>query len=317
MTTLCFTRLQVLRNSFTAILSFLILAQGIPGQGQTLPTDQEGNNSSPYNKWIDKSGNQLPFKSVDEVLSFLKTAKIIDIEKLGMGTTRPWRVLLAKDGIQARAIFRYVEKKKTKADLGKQGTMYNFLDSHRHEVAAFHLGRLMGLDCIPPVVLRTIRAKRGSLQLWVENTMTETDRILKNIQPKSGIVWARQNQMMHNFDYLIYNFDRNQGNILYDSDWNCWFIDHTRSFRTLGEPETIKQIIWCEKSFWEKLKSVSEENIQAHLDSYLAPPQIQKVLERRRKLISHIEQLIQENGSSGVLFNMTKPGFVPKVENLY
>jgi hypothetical protein len=36
---------------------------------------------------------------------------------------------------------------------------------------------------------------------------------------------------MRVFDQLIYNTDRNTGNVLYDTGWRLWGIDHTRAFR--------------------------------------------------------------------------------------
>ena len=39
------------------------------------------------------------------------------------------------------------------------------------------------------------------------------------------------------FDQLIYNTDRNLGNLLIDKDWRLWMIDHTRAFKTFTEPE--------------------------------------------------------------------------------
>ena len=39
-----------------------------------------------------------------------------------------------------------------------------------------------------------------------------------------------QLQVVRVFDELIQNRDRNQGNILWTSDWKMWLIDHTRAF---------------------------------------------------------------------------------------
>ena len=35
---------------------------------------------------------------------------------------------------------------------------------------------------------------------------------------------------MKMFDLLIANIDRNQGNLIYDSDWHLFLIDHSRAF---------------------------------------------------------------------------------------
>jgi len=36
------------------------------------------------------------------------------------------------------------------------------------------------------------------------------------------------------FDQLIYNTDRNLGNLLIDKSWRLWMIDHTRAFKVLN-----------------------------------------------------------------------------------
>ena len=38
-------------------------------------------------------------------------------------------------------------------------------------------------------------------------------------------------QLVRLFDQLIYNIDRNIGNLMITNDWRIWAIDHTRAFR--------------------------------------------------------------------------------------
>ena len=56
-------------------------------------------------------------------------------------------------------------------------------------------------------------------------------KVKDNIQPPNDQQWQKQVQMMNVFDALIYNTDRNRGNILITPDWRLWMIDHTRAFR--------------------------------------------------------------------------------------
>ncbi len=48
-----------------------------------------------------------------------------------------------------------------------------FRDNYIYEPAAYQLSLLLGLDNVPPATLRKIDNKNGSVQIWVENAMTE------------------------------------------------------------------------------------------------------------------------------------------------
>ena len=51
-----------------------------------------------------------------------------------------------------------------------------FQDSYLNNKAAYELSRVMGIDNVPPVVIRRVGDKEGSVQLWIESTYDETER---------------------------------------------------------------------------------------------------------------------------------------------
>jgi hypothetical protein len=113
---------------------------------------------------------------------------------------------------------------------------------------------------------------------------------------------------MHVFDNLINNIDRNMGNILFDPDWRVWLIDHSRAFirdQKLPNPERVRRI---EQHLWERLRSVSDEELEAAVEPYLAEPERAALLERRRLLVELIEQKIAQLGEDGVLFSWSSAG---------
>lgn len=173
-----------------------------------------------------------------EIVGFLRTAQVLEHERLPVGTNRSERVTLARGAIRARAIFRVVAVRKGPIRLRRGEEYVEFFDRGIHEVAAYELARMLGLDTIPPTVLRTIDGQQGSLQLWVENSFTESERIESGRRPPYVARWRRQQAAMRVFDALVANTDRNSGNSLYDADWNLWMIDHTRAFQRLrGNPD--------------------------------------------------------------------------------
>ena len=48
-------------------------------------------------------------------------------------------------------------------------------------------------------------------------------------------------QIVRLFDQLIYNIDRNLGNLMITNDWTIWAIDHTRAFRTYDDAQDAWQ----------------------------------------------------------------------------
>ena len=92
-------------------------------------------------------------------------------------------MLLEKDGIRADAIFRDVHEERAGADHGGGKADLFFRDDYIFEPAAYELARLLGLDNVPPATLRKLHGKKGSVQIWVENSMTEKKRIQDKVEP--------------------------------------------------------------------------------------------------------------------------------------
>jgi hypothetical protein len=299
---------HVLAALMNAILlvSFLF-SLSTPGVAQSLePHDKESVTFGGFQRnWLGPDGKPLPFKNDVEILEFLRTADVVSMKTLSTGVTKPEKVLLEKDGIRMNAVFRDVDvfKRKWKS---RDGIKLNFRDSCLFEIAAYELGVLLGLDVIPPVVERKIKGKEGSLQAWVEESMTEKSRKKDDISPTSPRFWMLQYQMMYLFDNLIYNDDRNTGNILIDKDWVLWLIDHTRAFRPVSEFRNVSAIVLCERTVWENLKNLKDSVIEERLDAYLDTYEMKTLLERKQKMIAHVEELIVKRGVDSVLFDLEK-----------
>jgi hypothetical protein len=257
--------------------------------------------------WIGAEGQPLPFQSDEEILQFLREAKVISMKEIGIGITHPRKALLERGGVRAHATFRDIEQEKNVAPMAQGRTELFFRDNYIFECAAYELSRMLGMNWVPPTVLRRIDTKIGSLQLWLEGALTETDRYNKNITPPEFQRWRQELRVMRVFDNLIYNTDRNMGNLLFDGDWNLWLIDHTRAFRrfaTLINPEGITQ---CERGVWERLQALDESTLKTRLKPYLRDYELTALCKRRLKLIEYIQQLILERGADQVLFTFGAP----------
>ena len=197
--------------------------------------------------WQDPDGTPLPFQNDSKILEFLGTARVVTQKSVGVGVNKISKVLLEKDGVQLHGAFRKVSIFQQRIKMDNGDIKRSFRDDCRFEVAAYRLSKLLGLDNVPPVVKRKIGRDTGTLQVWVENTMMEKQRHSENLQAPRELPWTRQWQTVRLFDNLIDNDDRNEGNILIDSDWKVWMIDHTRSFTGTKKLRNPLLIRWCRR----------------------------------------------------------------------
>ncbi|MCZ6769551.1 MAG: hypothetical protein O7D93_09925 [Acidobacteria bacterium] len=256
--------------------------------------------------WLDPDGQPLPFQSNEAIEDFLRTAEIVSQRRIGEGINNPFKVLLEKDGVQMNAVFRDIHEESPEKKLNDGTTKYFFRDDTVFDCAAYELAKLLGMDTVPPAVERRVRGTKGTLQIWVENTRTNRELKEAEIQrPGEGLPlwrWMMRWQELQLFDNLIYNEDRNLGNVLIDSNWKLWLIDHGRTFRRWKQLQNPELISFVERSLWEKLQTLDEALVKERLQDYLRPYEISGLLERKRLLVEHIQNLIAENGEGGVLY---------------
>jgi hypothetical protein len=257
--------------------------------------------------WLDPNGKPLPFQTDEQVIEYLSKARLVKVKGVATGITRIRRVLLEKDGLQANAAFRVLDEEKTLAQLAGGQTEMFFRDSFYFDCAAYELARMLGEDTVPPVVIRRLLGEKGSLQIWVENGMTEMDRQKKNIPPAKPDSWNHQLWNLRIFDNLIYNTDRNMGNLIIDKDWKIWWIDHSRAFRRheeLNFPGTIYRV---GRRFWERLQNLDPNEARTRLKPYLRQVEIDAMLKRRDVIVGMIRKMIAERGEADVVFDDDNP----------
>ena len=258
-------------------------------------------------RWKDPEGKWLPLASAEEVEEFLASARVVAVEDIPLGVTNPKRLLLERDGLRARAAFRYFHETSQRKDLESGTTVLKFRDSFRNEVAAYRLSQLLGLGRVPPAVLRTVDDTEGSVQIWVEEAMMEVDRLERDLEPPDALLFQRQNYDMRIFDNLIGNFDRNQGNILIDDQWQVWLIDHTRSFRAAKELPEAENVVRCSKPMWHALNDLEDGEIEDALADHLPQAELRAVLARRVQIVDILRARIDSLGETKVLFDWDDP----------
>lgn len=256
-------------------------------------------------RWQGPDGEALPFETVEEILAFLREAEVVESKVIPQGINKPLKVRLRKGGVEANAIFRTVSVKKPRHETG--GEVYlDFHDSCMYECAAYEVSRLLGIDNVPPCVVRTEGRTKGTMQLWIERAMTEEKRRKSGTEIPLQIDWMRQRQTMRLFDGLIFNFDRNQGNMLIDKNWKLWFIDHTRSFHPSDRVPELDKLIWVERDLWLHLVALDRDELERRTGALVSEDRLDFVFERRDRLVEFLGERIDRMGEEAVLFDASR-----------
>ncbi len=293
-----------LAASWVALPILLLLAlAGFASAAEAQAAGLEDGPASLGRVWLGPDGNPLPFKTDEEVMEFMRTAKVVSMREIGAGITKPEVCMLEKEGIQMRAQFQSHDERKAVRRLTSRTEM-GFRDTYLFNIAAYKLGVMLGLDNIPPSIRRKVKGKTGSLRPWVEKTMTDKQRQAQKIVAPDVLRWNRQMYRIWLFDELIANTDRNQGNLLIDEGWNLWMIDHTRAFRRgnkLLRPEGIPQF---DRKLWAKILALDEKEVKTRLKKWLSGSEIKAIFKRRDELARHIQKLVDERGEAQIFYTL-------------
>jgi hypothetical protein len=222
----------------------------------------------------------------------------------GGGVTGSRRATLTDGQITHDAHIQTVDEAKAVFEAGRN-TELNFKDTYRYNIAGYRLAKLVGLTNVPMSVERNIDGKIAAVTWWVDDVqMDEKDRVKAKSLGPDPVRTNKQIQIMRVWDELIQNRDRNQGNILWTSDWTMWLIDHTRAFRlgqNLLKPEQLSR---CDRGLLERLRAITPESLAAAVGSSLTKSEQEALLTRRDRIIKHYEDRIARLGEPVVLFTL-------------
>jgi hypothetical protein len=273
---------------FVAATGLLLWAGG-PALAEDVPTSPS--------VWKGPDGRPLPFATEEELVEFLRTAEVVESQDIPMGITKPLKLVLEKDGVRARAAFRYEEVERK--DVSIEGRHYRrFRDSCRFECAAYRLARLLGLDRVPPTTDRKFQGRSGSVQIWVEGARDEE---AKDFRPPNPLAYVRQTWDQDFFDNLILNVDRNSTNVIVDEGYRLWLIDHTRAFQPVPELLDPERVTRINRTLWTRLKELDEAALKEAVGPYLDGEEVMCLARRRELLLEHVEALVAERGE-GVFY---------------
>ncbi len=239
-----------------------------------------------------------------EMEAFLLDAELSDVRGAGAGVTGSQRATATDGRLTHDVHIQTVDVSRSRFVARGARVELNFRDSYRYNIAAYRLAALLGIDSVPMSVLREIDGEPAAVTWWVDDVaMTEGDRIEQRTLGPDPARTSRQFYTQYVFDELIQNRDRNQGNMLWTSDWKMWLIDHTRAFRQdveLTRPERMTRI---ERELLDNLRGLTADAVEAAVDGTLTRGERSSLMRRRDLLLQHFDDRIARNGEGGVVID--------------
>ncbi len=204
------------------------------------------------------------------------------------------RITLSDGKVTHDASIQSVDEQRPGVYLGET----NFKDSYRFNIAAWKLALLLGIDdMVPPSVKHRCGDKDAAYTWWIDDVMfDEQGRKAKKALAPDQEAWNKEYDVVNVFDQLICNVDRNQTNLLIDTKWRIWMIDHSRSFRQqkfLKDPSVLTQI---DRSLLAKMKTLDRSTLKKEIGKYVLDSEIDGLLARRDLLVKFFEA----KGESGL-----------------
>ena len=246
-----------------------------------IPRAQQAPEATSAKTWLGKQ---------HEIEEYLKVAEVVRMDDVAVGVTKPRHAYLAPGGP--------IQEMAWKA-LPASGYQGGYRESYKTEIAGYEMDKLLELNMVPPKVERRVKGTIGVAVMWATNTKSFKDLGgVPSVPPRYQDMWNKQlirAKMFHNF---IGDSDPNLGNWLVDPAWNLILIDHSRAFGT--NKDMAHQLTRVDRDLWDRMKALTEEQVNTTLGAWLEPKQIRAIFERRDLMQRKIDDLVKKNGEAAV-----------------
>jgi len=241
-----------------------------------------------------------------EAVAFLQTAEVVskpeDFDDRAI--TSPRRLELSDGKRTLRAIFKDENTLHRGIFRYGDGREVPYVkDSYLHEIAAYELARMIGLEMVPACVERKLFSRKGSLCLWVEDTITEAERKERAIDPPDRASFNQQMYDLRLFQQLIADEDfSNIRNILVDRDFRIYKVDSSMAFHPenalideLDSPVYSRRLLTA-------LESLDREQLEDRLKPSLTSAEMRSLWDRRKRILERARELVAEHGEEKILY---------------
>ena len=231
-----------------------------------------------------------PVLSREQMEAFLRRARVVQRKNAPKGVTGTLRATLSDGTLTHDASIQTIDEARLQYPTSR-GIEFNFRDTWRFNVAAYKLDKLLDLQMVPATVERSYRGQEASFTWWVDDVlMDEGHRLETKTSPPDSMRWNEQMWVVRVFDQLIYNTDRNVGNLLIDKNWRVWMIDHSRAFRWHKTLLNAKNLTRCDRGLLERLRALDVDTLEKEMRRYLSGDEIKVLLARRDLIVAHFDR---------------------------
>jgi len=226
-----------------------------------------------------------------EFEELLANAEVVSIKELGRGANNPKRLTLRQGERTLRGLWKPIQR----------GPKEWAWESYETEVAAYKIDRMLGLNMVPPTVVKEIDGQKGSLQLWVDGC-----RLYEDVEgdDHETVSWEQQMSRMRVFDTVIGNWDRGPRNYMVDDEWNVVLIDHSQAFSSSHylDEQLDKLPPRFDREQLESMKHWDVEYLSFRFGRLLLKPQVDAIIIRRDALLRYVDDLVENRGDENVWF---------------
>jgi len=224
---------------------------------------------------------------------FLQQAEITSCNFIQKGLRSADVCDLEGNGPEIRALFTGVDEAPESGQ--PEGTAFR---SYRHEIAAYRLDRLLGLDLVPVTVERSHEGTAGAMQIFMEGAV---DLTLLETYDQMGLLNGLENERVvaSIFSALLGVEDRHDfGKMFLPQDRRLAMADSTKAFPTSAEPgrDLPSPCGPLDPELEMGLKSLSRQQLAEAVGALLSTQQIDGLLFRRDKILEMCDVPVLQSG---------------------
>jgi len=165
---------------------------------------------------------------------------------------------------------------------------------HRRELAAYRLSEAMGIDLVPPTIIRDGPLGEGSLQ-WFVNA--DHQQHYFTIFEQHSHLHGQLRQVAA-FDLIANNTDRKSGHVLIDETDHLWGIDHGLCF---GAEFKLRTVVWefGDEPIAEVLVNAAARiatTVPLDIAALLADDEVAALQERAQWVVDHRKFPVDQSG---------------------
>lgn len=241
----------------------------------------------------------------EEAVAFLTDAEVVGEPEVfdDAAITGPVRVTLSDGSRTFRAVFKHEDTRYDEFRFSDGREVEDARDSYRHEIAAYELNQMLGLDIVPACVGRKIDSKMGSLCLWVEGSMTEAERREQGLQSSDPKGYKNQLREIELFQQFIADLDYSDlRNLVVDEKLRVHKVDSSMAFDSETELLTKLYSSKLSRRLIEALEALDRKEMNERLKPWLHKDQLGSLWDRRKRILKRAEQLVDDYGEERTLY---------------